>query len=245
MSDRLFYGVLGFLAAAGLALGASAIFGLPGGGDGGGTSTSPRSASTASGGQQSASGGQQRSFPARFDRLGVVRGSEDAPLTVREFADYQCPHCRRFSGAMGKMIDEYVESGQVRYVFFDFPITSSHPNAMAAAQAARCAGRQGAYWAMHDALFEHQQEWASASAPTARFRDYARAIEGIDAGRLAGCVESGETRDEVRASQKFVRKIGVQSTPTILVGTQPVTGAIPYSRLQSMIERQLPADSAS
>lgn len=248
MSDRLFYGVLGALAAAGLALAAAALIGLPGRGDGGGPPASDRAASSADAetrsGGSAASGSGQRSFPARYDTLGIALGPEDAPVTVREFADYQCPHCRRFAGPVKRMIEEYVESGRVRYVFFDFPITGSHPNAMAAAQAARCAGDQGAYWDMHDALFADQGEWSPASDPVPHFREYAREI-GIDPERMARCVESGEKRDAVLASRKFARAIGVRSTPTALVGTEPITGAASFSRLRAMIERQLAADSTS
>jgi len=87
---------------------------------------------------------QNRGFPDELDRLGVERGDPDAPLVVREFADYQCPACRSFYPTVKRLIDEYVDAGQVRFVFFDFPL-DMHEHAVPAAEAARCAGRQDAY----------------------------------------------------------------------------------------------------
>lgn len=185
-----------------------------------------------------AEGQGRQQFPARFDSLGVSRGAEDAPVVVREFADYQCPACRSFFSTARRIDEEYVESGQVRFVLFDLPVTSQHPNAMAAAQAARCAGDQGAYWPMHDALFENQREWSGLDDPLQAFRGYGRDI-GIDADRLAACVRDGETRNAVERSREFARALGVSSTPTVVVGNTGVRGAVGWDRIRQMIEERL------
>ncbi len=103
-------------------------------------------------------------FLAALDRYGISVGDANAPVVVREFADYQCPACGRFSDASQRLKEEYVESGQVRFVYFDLPL-QQHKNAMPAAQAARCAGDQGAYWQMHDELYDMQTEWSGSGDP--------------------------------------------------------------------------------
>ncbi len=180
-------------------------------------------------------GGQ---FPTQFDSLGISIGSEDAPVVVREFADYQCPACATFSETAKKLRAEYVEPGLVRFVLFDFPITSQHPNALAAAQAARCAGDQGKYWEMHDQLFEHQAEWSGATDPGQHFTRYAETI-GIDAADLRRCVQSGVKLEAIQQSFGFAQAFGVRSTPTVVVGDVRLPGVSGYSELRSLIEQRL------
>lgn len=84
-------------------------------------------------------------------------GNVNAPVTLIEFSDYQCPFCARFyQGAEAQIKKEYVDSGKVKIYFRDFPLTQIHPGAQKAAEAARCAGDQGKYWEYHDLIFENQ-----------------------------------------------------------------------------------------
>ncbi|HKK08436.1 MAG TPA: thioredoxin domain-containing protein [Gemmatimonadota bacterium] len=184
--------------------------------------------------------GGSAAFPAGSDTLGISRGPRDAPVVVREFGDYQCPACGSFYPTGRKIEDTYVKTGRVRFVFFDFPIVSVHPNALAAAQAARCAGRQGTYWAMHDRLFEKQSTWSDLEDPVPAFGRYAEAI-GIDPQRLVRCVRSGSTRAAVERSMRFGMSLGVRSTPTIVVGNTGIAGAVDWPRMREMIERRLDA----
>jgi len=194
----------------------------------------------ASAGSDSDEGGSssEAQFPARFDRLGVAVGDPDAPVVVREFGDYQCPHCRRFAPVAEKLREGPVAQGKVRFVFFDFPLTGMHPNALAAAQAARCAGRQDAYWPMHDRLFARQKDWSDASDPVAAFHGYAADL-GLDADALAACVREERTRKAVMQSRKLARELGVSSTPTVLVGNEVLQSPRNWQRLQAAIEAQL------
>ncbi len=247
------FGVLGGLGA-GLLVAAFVLF--PGGGDPDGElgasgfparADGPASASAAAPVVDAAAPAgdaeaQGAGFPARYDTLGVAVGPEDAAVVVREFADYQCPYCAQFASVARRVREEYVESGRVRFVFFDLPITSQHPNALAAAEAARCADRQGAYWEMHDALFENQSEWAEAGDPLPRFREYARRA-GIDPAALARCVGNGETRLTVQRNMQFAQALGVSSTPTIVIGNQGFTGARSWAEVRSLIEEQLAASN--
>jgi len=202
--------------------------------------------SAAAAGSDTDEGGSsgEAEFPARFDRLGVAVGDPDAPVVVREFGDYQCPHCRRFAPVVEKLREGPVAQGKVRFVFFDFPLTGMHPNALAAAQAARCAGRQDAYWPMHDRLFARQKDWSDAGDPVAPFHGYAAGL-GIDADALAACVREERTREAVMRSRKLARELGVSSTPTVLVGNDVLQSPRNWQRLQAAIEAQLGQQAGS
>lgn len=175
-------------------------------------------------------------FPAEVDRFGVQLGDEDAPVVVREFADYQCPACARFAGSLAQLKNEYVDTGKVRLVFFEMPL-AQHSNAMPAAMAARCAGKQDAYWGMHDALFENQASWSAASDPTDMFMRYADAL-GLHEGRFQRCLTSEQTRSEVEDSLAIARQLRVASTPTVIVDNIPLTRTS-WDQLAGVIERQL------
>ena len=90
------------------------------------------------------------------------KGDEDAPVTIVEWSDFECPFCTRFyTETLGKLEEKYINTGKVKFVYRDFPL-GFHANAQKAAEAAECAGEQGKYWEMHDKLFEKQAEWSEA-----------------------------------------------------------------------------------
>lgn len=175
-------------------------------------------------------------FPAQLDRYGISVGPEDASVVVREFADYQCPACARFSEASQRLKQEYVDSGKVRFVYFDLPLRQ-HDNAMPAAMAARCAGDQGEYWAMHDELYRQQSAWSSASDPAQVFAGYAGSL-GLNERRFNRCMSSELHKEAVEQSLEVAIQLRVASTPTVLVNnialTQPGWG-----QLSAVVEREL------
>lgn len=150
---------------------------------------------------------------------GVERGDPDAPITIMEFADYQCPACQQFATMTKPQVDvAYVEGGTARFVFHDFPLTG-HAHSFLASRAARCALDQGDdyYWPYHDQLFGHQSTWAaSQSAPLNAFESYAGAI-GLDVDDFAGCLNSDRHADVVSANLRLGMELGVTGTPTIFV----------------------------
>ena len=91
-----------------------------------------------------------------------IIGNPDAPITIIEFSDFQCPFCARFHvQTLPALMDEYIDQGKVKLVFRDFPIQSIHPNALPASVAAECANEQGQFKPMHDALFDNQSQWSN------------------------------------------------------------------------------------
>ncbi len=164
-----------------------------------------------------------------------VRGEADAPITIVEFSDYQCPYCQRyFNEAYSQVIANYVETGQVRYVFKDFPIGQIHPQATSAAEAARCAGEQDAYWEMHDKLFERQDAWAGQEDPVPAFLELGQAV-GLDAGTLQSCLESGRYAVDVQQDLAEGQALGVTGTPTFFIDGYPIVGAQPYDLFRACL----------
>ena len=154
---------------------------------------------------------------------GVTLGDESAPVTIVEFGDYQCPACGSFALQFKPQIEaRFVDTGEAKFVFYDFPITNIHPNAFLAARAARCAGDQGAYWEYHHLLFQNQVRWSSANLPTSAFEDYAEQV-GIDVGQFADCLNSDRFADVVTANFELGNRMGVGGTPTVLVNAEGQT----------------------
>ncbi|MAF50853.1 MAG: disulfide bond formation protein DsbA [Nanoarchaeota archaeon] len=161
-------------------------------------------------------------------------GDEDAPLTIIEFSDFQCPFCKRArDDAIAQIEEQYVKTGKVKLVYRDFPLTSIHPLAQKAAEASECADDQGKFWGYHDLIFEKQ---SSLSASNLK----AWAVElGLDTDEFDECLDSGKHAAEVRADTSAATSVGGRGTPFFVVGTQTLSGAQPFSAFQAAIEAQL------
>ena len=166
-------------------------------------------------------------------------GDPDAPVTIVEYTDFQCPFCRRyFEETFHQIVENHVETGQVRYVFKDFPLQNIHPQAVKAAEAARCAGEQEAFLAMHDQLFIRQDQWSNQDDAVERFVAYSEEL-GLDSDALAACLESGRYEDAVLADLAEGTALGVTGTPAFFVNGQLVPGAYPYETFEQLIEAEL------
>jgi protein-disulfide isomerase len=178
-------------------------------------------------------------------------GSDSAPVTIVEFTDYQCPFCARHArSTLPDLVREFVDAGTVRYVIRDLPLPI-HPVAARAAQAARCAGDQGAdqYWRYHAALFEAHQQLAESS-----FVGIARKLS-LDIPRFQACVSSSAVAAKVRSDAAAAGQAGLRGTPSFVIGRAAhdevrgavVAGAYPLARFREVIQGALhrPSDVAS
>jgi len=158
------------------------------------------------------------------------KGRPDAPVTVYEMADFQCPACRVFAVTVLPTLErEFVETGKVRWVFINLPLTSIHPNAMAAAEVAMCAGRQGRFWPTHDLLYQRQDAWAKLASPQARDTLVALAQRaGADRVKLLACVNGGTARPEVELDAQRAARTGARATPSFYIEGGLLEGA-PYT----------------
>ena len=189
-------------------------------------------------------GGGQAHFLELSTRGLPSLGSETAKVTLIEFSDYQCFFCRRHDRQVApRIVEEYVKSGRVKYVFADFPL-ASHPGASKAAQAAHCAGDQGKYWQMNDLLFRHPQ-----SLNQGTLKAFGKSL-GLDNPAFLDCVESGKYAQKVRDGLSAGKGAGVRGTPSFFFGltdrTRPkirvrktLTGAHPYPAFKGIIEELL------
>ncbi|MDX1413963.1 MAG: thioredoxin domain-containing protein, partial [Candidatus Promineifilaceae bacterium] len=160
------------------------------------------------------------------DTMAAALGDENAPITIVEFSDYQCPFCRRHvQETMPLMLAEMIETGRVRYVFKDLPLDSLHPEARAAANAARCAGEQDAYWEMHDALFDSQEEWGGQGVE-AKDSFVAQAEElNLDREAFSACLEAERYAAVIQENVDEARSLGASATPYFFVDGMPIAGA--------------------
>jgi len=163
--------------------------------------------------------------PARL--LGTV----DAPVTIVEFADFECPYCQEVEQSLQKVMEKY--KGKVRLGFRDFPLRQIHPGAQLAAEAARCAGEQGRYWEYHDVLYTNQAKLDQGS-----LREYARTVN-LDLARFEACLTSGKFLGPVEGDLQAGAKLGVSATPTFYINGSILVGVQPLSAFGKIIEAEI------
>jgi len=161
-------------------------------------------------------------------------GDADAPVVIIEFSDYQCPFCARFwSQTLPALKSEYIDTGKVKFVYRDFPLTSIHPMAMSAAEATECVRDQGgddAFFEMHDAIFENQPALSDSL-----LRKLASDL-GYD---INDCLDSGEFRSEVQNDLSDGQAAGGRGTPYFVINGIPLSGAQPFSAFKQVIDAEL------
>jgi protein-disulfide isomerase len=163
----------------------------------------------------------------------TVKGNADAPVTIVEFSDFECPFCERFYSSTLKQIDDtYIKTGKVKLVYRDFPL-GFHANAQKAAEAAECAGEQGKFWEMHDALFDN-----GVAGGVASFKRFATDL-GLDTGKFDVCLDTGAMTAEVKKDMADGQRAGVTGTPAFFINGQLVTGAQPFENFRQIIEAEL------
>ena len=186
-------------------------------------------------------GAQQQSTTATATR---AMGSPSAPVTVYEMSDFQCPYCRRFALETFRSLErEYISPGKVRWVFVNFPLTSIHANAVAAAATAVCAARQGAFWPMHDLLYQYQESWAPLKEPGPFFLSLADSA-GISKPKLLECVKSPATEAEIRYEAEGAERAGASSTPTFYIEGGLLAGAHPLPLFRQVLDSILATKAA-
>jgi len=158
-------------------------------------------------------------------------GPADAPITIVEFSDYQCPFCRRWHVEVYEpLLAAY--PGQIRLVYRHLPLTSIHPDAMSAAEAAMCAGEQDAYWAYHEKLF------SSETLGNSTYIQYAQDLE-LNMGTFESCLSDHKYQQAVQADSDFAINLGIRSTPTFFINGLAIVGAQPLDVFKQVIDKEL------
>jgi len=174
------------------------------------------------------------------------KGNANAPVTVIEFSDFQCPFCSRFFTQTLPLLEEnYIDTGKIKFVYRDFPLDSIHPNARPAHIAAECADEQGKFWEYHDILFDKQVEWQrlSSSDLQSTLTLYATDLE-LQSASFETCLKSQKIADEVNKDSLDAARYGATGTPAFFIGNEKdgfvkLTGAQPYQSFQAVIDAQL------
>jgi protein-disulfide isomerase len=173
----------------------------------------------------------------------ITLGTQDAPVTMVEFSDFQCPFCKRyFDNSFAQIKKEYIESGKLKYVYMNFPF---YQNSKPAANAAECANEQGKFWEYHDKLFTIQTDWENQDAKStiATFKQYA-ADMGLNTAQFNSCLDSNKYQSKIDKETQEGSRHGVFGTPIFYVGNDKagytvVEGAQPYATFKRTIDQAL------
>ena len=167
-------------------------------------------------------------------------GKSDAPLTMVEFTDYQCPYCNRFDrDTMPELVKKYVDTGKLKFIPMDFPL-DFHKNAMKAAQATRCAGDQGKYWQMRDALLREPK-----AVEEGNFAAKAKDV-GLDEKQFQICMDDQKHAPAVKAMMAAAQSAGISGTPSFVIAPSgetldgiKIVGALPLPIFEEKIKEAL------
>lgn len=159
-------------------------------------------------------------------------GPADAPITMVEFSDFECPYCESFLPTLEQVKATYPE--EVKVVFLQFPLRQIHPNAQKSGEASLCAFEQGKFWEAHDLYFAEQR---SLAVPD--LKEKAERL-GLDTEAFAACLDSGKYADRVQAEMDAGAAVGVTGTPAIFINGRPLPGgAVPFEMVAEMIDEEL------
>lgn len=165
-----------------------------------------------------------------------TKGVATAPVTVYEMSDFQCPFCRRFATETFPTIEkEFIATGKVQWVFINFPLTSLHPNAMAAAEFASCASAQARFWPTHDLLYAKQAEWAPLKDPGQFFMAQSGKL-GLKREAMLSCLQGADVRKQVEADAAGAMKSGAGSTPSFYIEGGMMAGAQPIEVFRPILD---------
>jgi len=184
-------------------------------------------------------------FTVSFDGE-PVKGNPDAPITVVEFSDFQCPFCSRFFEQTLPLLEKnYIDTGKIKFVYKDLPLDNLHPNARSAHIAAECADEEGKFWEYHDVLFQKQAEWQRLASSDLDITLSQFAVDlGMQAASFESCMGSQDIADEVNQDTLEAARYGATGTPTFFIGNEKdgfikLVGAQPYAAFQGVIDNQL------
>ncbi len=199
-------------------------------------------AASAAGSSGSAPADSASALLAKAD-AGRIIGNPAATVWLIVISDFQCQFCKKWHDESWAAIrTEYVETGKIRVAHVNLPL-SMHRNAWPAAHAAMCAGVQGKFWPMQDALFHTQADWSDLADARPFFENLARE-SGADVEVLRGCVASDVMRPLIQGDETRATNAGAQSTPTFFVGGQPLIGAQPLAAFRQALDAVLAAKPA-
>jgi protein-disulfide isomerase len=158
-----------------------------------------------------------------------LRGAKNAPVTLVEYADYECPYCQQIQPTLDKLLAEYKD--KVAFAYKDMPLPM-HPRAQKASEAAHCAGVQGKYWEFHNLIATGKE------LEVPKLKDNARELK-LDAAAFDKCLDSGEKAEVVKKNLAEAQTLGLQGTPSFFINGRFFSGALSYEKLREIVEEEL------
>ena len=185
----------------------------------------------------------------------VIIGDENAPVTIMEFTDFECPFCaiaegndklvaeftsgnRTYTPPIPKIMEEYVESGEVKIVFYNMPIAQLHPKSRTAHLAALCANEQNKFEEYSRILWDDRSNWTSLSDRVPKYKEYAKDLD-LDTSQFNECLDNRKYDSQIDQEQALAREYGVSGTPAFFVGRTFISGAQDFSVFKNLIEAEL------
>jgi len=166
---------------------------------------------------------------------GYILGSDSAKVEVIEYADYQCPACQQFATVEWPYVrDRLVQTGRVRWVYRDFPL-SQHQWARLAAHSAACANEQGKYWEYQEAIFATQPDWSASRDAGKTFRAQVERV-GLNAAAWDACMSALKFAGRIQGSADEGLRAGVGSTPSFVIGGRIYAGVLPYDKIKALVD---------
>lgn len=170
----------------------------------------------------------------------AIEGSADAPVTIIEFSDFQCPFCKQFADNVYPTLKkDYIDTGKVKMVFMQFPLDQIHPNAHGAALASECAAEQGKFWEYHDELFKDQSKLEISD-----LKAHAKTV-GLDTASFNECLDSQRYEALVQAEMQTAQSFGISGTPGFLINGIFVGGLLPVDSFTQIVDEELATASAN
>ena len=177
---------------------------------------------------------QQNLMKALLPKVRHFRGDPNAPVTMIEFGDFQCPFCGRYASDTNPQVEEqYVKTSKVRFGFVNFAFLGSESTW--AAEAAECASDQNKYWEYHDKLYSSQGGENQGAFSKDNLKKFAQDL-GLDTQTFNNCLDTGKYTSLIQGDTQLSSSLGVQSTPTFVINGQTVVGAQPFSVFQQTID---------
>lgn len=167
-----------------------------------------------------------------------VKGNSNAAVALVEYGDFECPACAQFTPLLDQAYEEFGD--QISITFNDFPLTTIHPNAFTASEAAQCAHVQNKFWEYHDLLYQEQTSWSVENNPRDKFVEYAQQIQ-LNVEQFTACVDNGDAKLSVREDMKEGDQAGVNSTPTLYINGERYANTGTYAGLSLAIRQALTA----
>jgi len=161
------------------------------------------------------------------------KGEKNAPVTIIEFSDFQCPYCERFYiQTLPQIEEQYIKTGKAKFVYKHFPLTF-HQFAQKAAEASECANEQGKFWQYHNKIFENQRQLNNEN-----LKKWASELE-LDAKKFNECIDSGRMKDKVQQDMDDGINAGISGTPGFFINDVKLVGAQPFDAFKQAIDSQL------